>query len=56
MGQKVKMLVISLYVHEILKLLLQIELQEILIFCDPNVAEEANCCDKPRAIVRKLYH
>ncbi|TSP25437.1 Collagen alpha-1(XIX) chain [Bagarius yarrelli] len=22
-----------------------IELQEMLIFCDPNVAEEANCCD-----------
>lgn len=38
------------------KLLSQIELQEILIFCDPSVAEEHNCCDASGAIVRQLYH
>ncbi|MCJ8749160.1 hypothetical protein PDJAM_G00173180 [Pangasius djambal] len=27
-----------------------IELHEILIFCDPNVAEEGNCCDASGAI------
>lgn len=33
--------------------LLQIELQQILVYCDPRIAEKETCCEMPGSTVRR---